>query len=393
MESTQKIKPNAIYNQFLDFWIIGGTSILMFVVFLLASVFRESSIVIQQKFLMFGSFFALMSILCNHPHFMITFKFGYTRGWRFLLKHWFALLFVPLSMVGVFAIAYFSYDYAINENVVVITLNNFFATTGISFRIGQVRTLGLELISLGVWTMYATVGWHYSKQVYGCMMVYNDLKQYGLEKWQKLAIRYNLISLAFYQFFTMSEKVDSANSALFQDSRFSNVGITSIGFSSVIMSLSRWALIISFFIVIYVFIERYRIAKKSPPITFLIPWIAIYIWWIQVGDMPEFYYGAVPFFHSLQYLLFASKMEIKSLENAKKFNLKISIRIILLLIIGLLFFEFIPAGLDEKLQTNLHQTSWFFMTAFALFINIHHFFIDSTVWKLSDRRVKPLLNQ
>ena len=96
----------------------------------------------------------------------------------------------------------------------------------------------------------------------------------------------------------------------------------------------------------------------------------------------------VPFFHSLQYLPFAFRLENQKVEKNRWYNLQISTRILTLLFAGILAFELIPSVLDKKLETDIYQSAWFFSTAFAVFINIHHFFIDSVVWRLKDEEVK-----
>ena len=65
---------------------------------------------------------------------------------------------------------------------------------------------------------------------------------------------------------------------------------------------------------------------------------------------------------------------------------------LLSLITGALFFEFIPRNLD-KLQLLPAELlgSTPFLAVFLLFINIHHYFIDNTIWRSSNETVKKYL--
>lgn len=372
----------------MDFWLLGGASVMLFGIMYMASFFRENSPVIQNKFFMFGSLFALSSAICNYPHFMITFRFGYSRGWRFLLKYWFSLIVIPLILFSTFAFSYVYYDQDISNVSFVGSLNGFFRQLGLTFRIGETQTLGPALLGVGIWAMYCTVGWHYSKQVYGCMMVYNHYDNYGLTRFQKLWIKYSLLFLGLYQFFYASAGIDRDANAGFRDPRFAGVNLSPMGLPVWAFSMSQFLMIFSFMGTISILIFLFYKRKKIPSPTFLISWIALYVWWIQLTNLPEFYFMAVPFFHSLQYLPFAAKMENKKIPINALYFVNITARLLLLVFVGLMFFEFIPGYLDQRLDTGTHQTAWFFMTAFAVFINIHHFFIDSTVWRFEQQEVK-----
>jgi len=60
-------------------------------------------------------------------------------------------------------------------------------------------------------------------------------------------------------------------------------------------------------------------------------------------------------------------------------------------ILGALFFEFIPNFLDENFPVFTHITPNLFLISFILFINIHHYFIDSVIWKGTNPDVREYL--
>ena len=67
------------------------------------------------------------------------------------------------------------------------------------------------------------------------------------------------------------------------------------------------------------------------------------------------------------------------------------LKMLALMLAGFLAFEYVPKILDTAFYTSLKLRVVFFMVAIPVFINIHHFFIDSAVWRLSDEHVRKKL--
>ncbi len=371
---------------------LGGLSILLCVVMHLANFFRYDMPVLDSRFLQMGVVVSTLSLFCNHPHFMISYRFGYGRGLKFILQNWFSLILVPIALVTAYTLSYFFFNTDVSDSIFLAKVNNISRSIGLSFNFGQTGKLGEDLVGVSIWLMYLTVGWHYCKQVYGCMMVYAFYDGYKLENWQKGIFKWSAISVAIYQFVYVTNLMDgySANSSG-MDPRFQGFHLSSLG-------LPAWMAVVSTFLVVSLLLmglavigQIYWQTKKLPSVNFLVPWIAFYVWWVPVGDLPEYYLLLVPFFHSLQYLPFALRLENEKIVKNKFLNLQASVRILILLLVGFLSFELIPSILDKSLGTDVNQTAWFFATVIAVFINIHHFFIDSVVWKFKNKTVNAHL--
>jgi hypothetical protein len=379
---------HSLTDRFLDFWLLGGISIVLFIIMLVGSLFRESSPLIQQKFMILFPVFTLLSLFCNDPHFIISYKFGYGRGSRFIFRYWFSLIFVPLFLIALYTISYFFFNDYISQSRSVLAINHFFEFLGMTYRFGTSSTLGPELLSLSILIMYITVGWHYSKQVYGCMMVYNKYDDYRLVRIERNAVKYSLLFLAFYQFMYSSQLMDQSAAQGYQDPRFAGIKMLPLGLPDWLLLISKILAIGSFLLVVAIMLKKFLKEKRKPSAIFLVAWMSIYVWWIQVYNLPEYYFIAVPFLHSLQYLPFAYKMEKKSIPVNRWYFTQVSLRILVLILIGFLAFELIPSMMDSHLNTDSNQTTAFFITAFVIFINIHHFFIDSVVWRLDQKQVR-----
>jgi hypothetical protein len=385
----QNTRRQAVSTRFVDFWLLGGASIVLWGVMLIGQYFRESSEAIESHFVQVGAFFSMMSIFCNHPHFMISYRFGYGRGWKFIRQHWFKLILVPLGLIAMYAIAYINYNAQISETPLVIAANHLFEKMGWAFRLGTLNNLGTEILSLSVLLMYMTVGWHYSKQVFGCIMVYARYDQYPISRFQRALLKLNLFGIAFLNFFYISIYAPEYHSASLAQNFFFNIPLISLGLPKFLIPLSAvWVGVSAVATIALIFYSNFKLHKRRPSLNLIVPWIAFHIWWIPLLRLPEYYFLAVPFFHSLQYLPFAYRLESPKIKNGKFRELNLSLRLAALLFIGFCAFELVPSLLDKGLETTWFLKTWFFMIAFAVFINVHHFFIDSVVWKFDQSDIK-----
>ena len=145
-------------------------------------------------------------------------------------------------------------------------------------------------------------------------------------------------------------------------------------------------------LVVYkVFYANYRRTGQRPSWNLLIPFIALYVWWLPQTRQYEFYFLLTPLFHSLQYLAFVYKMEDTRLRGLSHPEVRGTILAFSIVLAGRLAFEFVPNEVDTALGTFNSWQMFFFFTAAMLFINIHHYFIDNVLWRFRDPRVKAYL--
>jgi hypothetical protein len=84
----QIARPRALTTRFVDFWLLGGASLLVWLVMMSLQGFRTSWAVDQHfKNLTFTA--ASLSLLINYPHFLVSYKLAYRRGHGFVLSHWY----------------------------------------------------------------------------------------------------------------------------------------------------------------------------------------------------------------------------------------------------------------------------------------------------------------
>ena len=323
---------------------------------------------------------------------MMSYRFAYGQGSRFIWKHWVSLIAVPLGMLVSYAIAFFLFDTEIDAFQSVSAINYVTEKMGIDFRLGSLKNLGTEILSFSVLLMFFLVGWHYSKQVFGCVMLYAKYERYPLSKLQRNLVKWSLLSVAAFNFLYLSIFAPEYNPGSVSKTYFLNIPSVPLGLPKIWIPVSFGiVLVLALASGYFIFFENYKKKKIRPSLNLITPWIAFYVWWIPISNLGEYYFLAVPFFHSMQYLAFAYRRGAHEMKDKQKFNQAMSLRIVLLIAVGVAAFELLPAYLDVVTDAYWNFKTWFFMISVPVFINIHHYFMDSVVWKLKSRDVSESL--
>jgi hypothetical protein len=104
----------ALTTRFADFWMLGGASLLVWLVMFATQGFRAAW-AIDQHFKNLTVTTASLSLLVNYPHFLVSYKLAYSRGRAFITTHWWQLIVVPALLIGTFAFAYAYYAVPISQ--------------------------------------------------------------------------------------------------------------------------------------------------------------------------------------------------------------------------------------------------------------------------------------
>ena len=375
--------PKALTTRFGDFWLLGGASILVWLVMVSVQGFRASW-AIDQHFKNLTITTASLSLLVNYPHFLISYKLAYTRGRAFVFEHWWQLVAVPLLMVALFAAAFLQFDTPVASVPLVSALAPALAGWGANAQAVAGPRLGDLLFTAAFNVMIFTVGWHYTKQVFGCMMVYAYFDGYSFTKTQRELTRYALLSI--WMMNLIYSNIGGAQNT------FSQFTYYSFDLPNVAGPISEAVVIGGFLLVLYtVFYANYQATGQRPSLNLLAPFLALYVWWLPVTRQNEFYFLLTPLFHSLQYLAFVYKMEDARLHTMPHRELRATALVVGIVLAGWLAFEFVPNSLDNQLGTFNSWKMFFFFTAAMLFINIHHYFIDNVLWRFRDPHVRAYL--
>lgn len=254
----------------------------------------------------------------------------------------------------------------------------------ISYLVFSVMTKNLQLLGLGVQLMFLSVGWHYVKQIFGTAIVTSAVQKCFFSHWERAIVLLNLYAVWAMSFISTNLQRNRSESyginyftlnlpAYFLSGIYFLVGATLVG-------------------VLYMGVRKFIKTGARPANSSIISFLTIYVWYLPVLAHPLYFY-LIPFFHSLQYMLFVTVLkknqvidENKRLSNEADKRSAFVVRywgfLVLAAIIGAASFEWIPAMLDKlfPLDANVFgPTLWVF--AFNIFINVHHYFIDNVIWR------------
>ncbi len=359
MEGVQArpLKQAAVLSPLVDFLMVGGISLIMLPLFLLLVPANQD--IHKISVIMF-----YLAFVVNYPHFLISYQFLYVDHFGQITKNWrmcLAGIVVPVLMLAYLAFA--------------------------AFEGSQV------LLGYMAKAMFFLVGHHYIKQVLGCVVVISAFQKISFDKWERRIITLNMYALWMISFLSANTGIHSHD---FYGLKYQTSALPTWSISACYATIGL-SLLIFACQVVYKYIQT----GKWIPFNAVVAFCSIYAWHIPVFYHPSYFY-MIPFFHSLQYMLFAlayvknrtrpEAIEGDSAKYRKKWVLGMLVYVLASVILGTLFFDTIPTWLDQLASYDRAILgSTFFMFAFVIFINIHHYFIDFAIWKRDNPKVRQYL--
>ena len=339
-----------------SFW-LGGFSIIMALCFW--AFVDKSSSVYSISMLAFS-----LAFVVNHPHFLSSYLLLYSDHKQYLLKnikYFWAGIIVPLILIGLLIYSY--------------------------------QSKSLQSMAWLITSMYFFVGWHYVKQIFGCIIVPNAQRKIYFSTFTRRLLLANLFGVWFMSW--LRTQVGDQSFAFYGIPHKSvNLPAWTITANYIFIGLTLAALIVHL-------LREYIEKNFTPCASSITAFIAIYAWYIPAFSHPAYAY-LIPFFHSLQYLFLVWILKKNQTQDAQKnmqgadsrrtWIIKFVGFFATATFLGALCFEFIPKYLDGSEAFNAKDfTTSFYLASFLLFINIHHYFIDNVIWRSQNSDVKKYL--
>ena len=216
------------------------------------------------------------------------------------------------------------------------------------------------------------------------MMVYAKLDNYRMSNIERNVMRYALLSTWWVTWLYSNCSEGTYD--------FYGLNVHRLNLPYVWFQASYVIVSLMFLTVAATFFRIYVRDKQAPSINFLVPMIALLIWHIPLFSDPQFFY-ILAFFHSLQYFPFVAKVEQTRYkkDNRPKANIRLLIFFGIMMLLGFLSFDYVPNSFDQMMNSRNVFNASFFMIAFIIFINIHHYFIDNVLWRFKNKEVRQLL--
>ena len=354
-------KVRYLFHPAIDFFCLGGGSLLIFVFVALFAPF--DTVIPAVSTVMFA-----IAILINFPHFAHSYQIFY--------QNFFQKSFQQNGNRSL------QIRYIIAGILIPSALTVFFAASVI---LNDPKILGF-----GGTIMLFLVGWHYVKQGYGMLIVDSVLKKRYFTDYEKKVLLINAY-ICWVFFWLLTNWTISEENFL--------------GLEYVMFTIPSWIIYvggslttISTAIVAFMLIQKkFRDGIHLPFNGTVAYFTSLYVW---LGlRLDPFFLILIPACHSLQYLIVVWRYQLNSAHHASLettsrdqgilssiFPSQTIWKFIIFVITGILLgyagFLTIPQFLDSTIDydhTIFGESMFLFM--FLIFINVHHYFMDNVIWR------------
>lgn len=335
----------SIIHPIVDFLCVGGLSLIIFVPLLLSG--RSDLVLIG------AGTQAFLATTINMPHFMASYRIVY-RSRDMILKHKWASIYVPAILVAYSALALWEAQ----------------------------SSRALLAILIAVASAY--LAWHYTGQVWGMMASYAYLGGARFEAIERTLIRTGLRILLVWHvtWFLYTQLADPT--------RVRPLYLVMSAATAVAFALSAIGIAL-----------MWRRTGQLPPVNALAAWLAIFAWYAMLARDPKALFW-VQLAHALQYLAFPLRVEINrgagAAESAtpRRDRQSVVMHMALyaggLLAVSILMSRVLPASAMSVVGSMFGEEPGKAAPILILMIiNIHHYFTDGVIWKLSNPEVRKEL--
>jgi hypothetical protein len=331
-------RPAAILSPVIDLLCVGGLSLIVFVPLLLSGRGELDFVSIAAL--------AWAQALVNYLHFMASYRMVY-RDREMIRRHQWATIWVPLILLGFLIIALLTVEQS------------------------QILLIAFFAVASGY------LAWHYTGQAWGMMASYAFLDGIRFEKTERLLIRTSLrILLAWHVIWFLHTALSDPTRVELVYRVISAATVPAFVLGIVGLSMVR------------------RRTGRLPPARALVAWFAMFVWYAAMArwGLPALF--LVQLFHALQYLEFPVRVELNRATReapGRAFGRLLSYAAILVTA-SILVILVVP-GPAMSIAANLFGAPENTAAPILIlyFINIHHYFTDGVIWKLSNPEVRKEL--
>ncbi|HEY9228725.1 MAG TPA: hypothetical protein VIP11_18885 [Gemmatimonadaceae bacterium] len=287
---------------------------------------------------------AFLATAINMPHFMASYRLIY-RSRETIMKHKWASIYIPAILLAYSAIALWETQTS--------------------------RALFAILIAVSS----AYLAWHYTGQVWGMMASYAYLGGVRFEAVERTLIRTGLrILLAWHVTWFLYTQLMSPDK-IRPVYLLVSAG-TAIAFVLGAIGIAR----------------MWRRTGKLPPLHALVAWLAIFSWYAVLARDPKALFW-VQIAHAIQYLAFPFRVELNRTQTGSRSAVAHMVAYVgALLLASYLMGQVVPAGAMSVVGNMFGEEPGKAAPIIILMIiNIHHYFTDGVIWKLSNPEVRQEL--
>ena len=352
-------KPRAFFGPWVDLLFMGGGSLIALPV--LAALIPDTAMP------EIGFAVLALAVIINHPHFAHSYQIFYGNYREimrtpdtdpvFRRRYLWSGVIVPALVLCYFALA-----------------------------VGWSEP---EMLRYSVNAMMFFVGWHYVKQGYGMLMVDAAMKRSYFSDFGKSILLINSYACWAASWLVVNRVVAERD--------FLGLSYYTFNVPDAAMTLAAIALGVTSLLSLLILVQHARQHGAAFPLTGTAAYVAALYMWLFMSYDPEL--GAlIPAFHSIQYLymVWRYRLNVEAEEpdaelpvevmNAElpvnRRNARFVAYVLSGTLLGFAGFWVLPAALDHFVPYDKALFgSNLFLVMIWVFINIHHYFIDTAMWR------------
>ncbi|WP_437636588.1 hypothetical protein [Sorangium sp. So ce854] len=365
-------RPPAWRARLIEFLLVGGATLVLFpLAWLLRNAVGLDPAELAVGFLTFHA-----ASVINDPHFAVTYLLFYKDARRRALGGDIA----PVQRARYIAVGL----------LVPLAL---LAWAVVALATGSARTMGL-MIQL----MFFLVGWHYVKQGFGILTVLSARRGHRFSPTERRAILAHCFAGWAYAWASPADPGREVSEK--------GVIYTSIAHPPGLELAAGIAFGVSALAVLWALARRWRAERRLPPLEPLAGFF-ITVWlWTVYSSLDRLMVYLIPALHSVQYLYFVwllKRNEAREAEGPPTFGKPVALRLAVLAAsavgLGWVLLRGAPALLDGALvlsasagesTAGLGETPY--LAAIYVFVNVHHYFMDSVIWRRDNPDTRYLLH-
>lgn len=360
----------SLWHPIVDFLGLGGLSVIIVVGALFLFPATDSwfdqfsrSLAIEERRPVLQRFDALsicllLTILINHPHFIASYRLLYRSREQTRTYRW-ASVGVPIVL-------------AMLSIVVLLS-----GATESSLMNGD-DSAGAKLLTVMNVSVMVYLGWHYNMQAWGVICTYlflGEIRMKAKEKWMIKSGLFVLVAIHALLWLASSPMI-----VLYES------------IARVCVQLTPYIPFVVFPFFIAGGLGFYELTKRTGkpiPLNAIVPWFAVYVWYYGVMNYYDIV-GAVVFVqlaHALQYLVVTTRVEANVGQRSGRRNGLVFSGFVYFLLLagGYIVFE-LPDIVGMQVEAAEVYGSGVILLVTS--INLHHFFVDGAIWKISNPEVR-----
>ncbi len=352
--------PRYLFGPVVDFVCLGGASLILLplIVWMFPAHLYRGDVLVWTL---------LLANVINHPHFAHSYQLFYRGFWgkafgatyegAFQWRYRAAAMLVPLVLIAFFSWCLLKRD--------------------------------VSSLALGANVMFFLVGWHYVKQGYGMLILDSVLKRRYLSEQQKKRVLYNGYVCWLLSWMLVNWLVAEGN--------YFGLKYYMLPMPELVLYCASAMAAVTTWRALPVLSELVRASEKGPAWNGVLAYVASLYLWLLVREPVLLL--VVPAFHSLQYLVvvWRYRLNFETARAGRGVNRSTRRTIVLRMFsfvlagftLGYLAFWFVPEYLDAWVPYDRAVFgSGLFLFMFWIFINVHHYFLDSVLWRKENTETK-----